>query len=225
MIKPAYPHPPIAREGWPYVAAVFALALATTLLWSLAAGLVFWLLGVVVLLCLRDPARLAPDSTQAVLSPADGRVVAVETVRDEHVGREALRISVFVGLFASPACRAPVSGTVQSAEPLPGAFVNARQSHASSDNSRHVLQIDTAQGQRVTCVLVAGALARNVQCYARAGEPLARGQRCGFTPLGSRVDLYLPVTARPRVALGDRVSATSTVLADLTAVLERPQSF
>ncbi|MEI2418525.1 phosphatidylserine decarboxylase [Orrella sp. JC864] len=218
MNKPAYPHPPIAREGWPFAGGMLALALLATLVWGFAAAWFLWLIAGLALLCLRDPARLAPDAPGAVLAPADGRVIGIEPARDEFSERDALRISLLVGPFVSPACRAPVGGTLAGLAHEPGGYGDTRRARAMLENDRTALLIDGVQGHRITCVLVAGPLARRVACQVREGDALARGQRCGYTPLGSRVDVYLPRQARPRVAVGDKVTATSTVLADLPLI-------
>jgi len=74
-----------------------------------------------------------------------------------------------------------------------------------------------AGGERVTVVQVAGLIARRILCYVKPGDALQRGQRYGFIRFGSRVDVYLPLDARPRVAVGDVVHATTTILAELAA--------
>jgi len=99
---------------------------------------------------------------------------------------------------------------------FPGKFVNADLDKASTENERNAVVID-ADGQTVTLVQVAGLIARRILCYVRAGEAVRRGQRYGFIRFGSRVDVYLPVDASPRVAAGEKVSATSTILATLPA--------
>jgi len=93
--------------------------------------------------------------------------------------------------------------------------VNASFDKASSHNERNALVLRLDSGVEVSCVQVAGLVARRILCYAKPGERLARGQRYGFIRFGSRVDVYLPPTSRARVAIGDKVKAGSTVLAEL----------
>ncbi|MEN3296409.1 MAG: phosphatidylserine decarboxylase [Burkholderiales bacterium] len=209
-----YPHPIIAREGWPFLALAFALAALVTYfsaVWSIP----FWLIALFVLQFFRDPARTIPDKPNAVLSPADGRIVVVEKAQDPYAGREALKISVFMNVFNVHSNRAPVDGKIKSAQYFPGRFVNADLDKASTENERNALTITTASGHVVTCVQVAGLIARRILCYVKAGDVLARGQRYGFIRFGSRVDVYLPLTATPKVTVGDKVSATETILAEL----------
>jgi phosphatidylserine decarboxylase len=111
--------------------------------------------------------------------------------------------------------RASVDGTVQQVQYFPGKFVNADLDKASLENERNAVVLRRADGQVVTLVQVAGLVARRILCYTKVGETLARGQRYGFIRFGSRVDVYLPLTARPRVTIGEKVSATLTVLAEL----------
>ena len=97
----------------------------------------------------------------------------------------------------------------------PGKFLNADLDKASTDNERNALVLRLAGGECLTVVQVAGLIARRILCYVRAGDKLERGQRYGFIRFGSRVDVYLPTSARPRVAVGDVVWATTTILAEL----------
>jgi len=209
-----YPHPIIAREGWPFLAAtVIAAAVATAFLgwWCLP----FWLAALFVLQFFRDPPREVPAGEGLVLSPADGRIVQVGEARDEYLKRDSVKVSVFMNVFNVHSNRSPVDGTVENVWYFPGRFVNADLDKASTDNERNAVHLRTADGHDVTSVQVAGLIARRILCYVGKGDRLARGQRYGFIRFGSRVDVYLPPGSRPRVAIGDRVSATSTVLAEL----------
>jgi phosphatidylserine decarboxylase len=209
-----YPHPIIAREGWPFIGLAVALAALVTY-FSAAWSIPFWIIAIFVLQFFRDPARTIPQKANAVVSPADGRIVVVEKTQDPYAGREALKISVFMNVFNVHSNRAPVDGKIQSAQYFPGKFVNADLDKASIENERNALTINTASGQVITCVQVAGLIARRILCYVKAGDVLARGQRYGFIRFGSRVDVYLPLTATPKVTVGDKVSATETILAEL----------
>ncbi|HEX8010616.1 MAG TPA: phosphatidylserine decarboxylase [Casimicrobiaceae bacterium] len=215
MSTPAYPHPIIAREGWRFVA--LALLVAVALSWSgpwwLAA--LAWLAAVFVVQFFRDPPRTPPDAPNAVLSPADGRVVLVARARDPYLDRDALKISVFMNVFDVHSNRSPVDGVVKNKWYHPGRFLNAALDKASLENERSALHLATPDGVDVTCVQIAGLIARRVLCYVEPGDRLARGQRYGFIRFGSRVDLYLPPSARPKVAVGDAAYATTTIVAEL----------
>lgn len=216
-MRPPYPHPIIAREGWPYLAAASLAALGVAgwagFWWSLP----LWLAALFVLQFFRDPPREVPEDPQAVVSPADGRVVAVEKARDPWLERDALKVSVFMNVFNVHSNRSPVDGTVQRIWYHAGEFLNASLDKASLANERNALWVRTREGVDVTCVQIAGLVARRILCYVGAGAELERGQRFGFIRFGSRVDVYLPPDAQPVAAIGEKVHAAQSVLARLTA--------
>ena len=211
-----YPHPIIAREGWPFIAiaAVVAIGLSVLGYWIVAA--LAWVVLVFVVQFFRDPPRISPEGTEAVLAPADGRVVLVAKARDPYLDRDALKISVFMNVFNVHSNRSPVDGKVVTRWYHPGSFVNAALDKASLENERNAHHIRTAHGHDVTCVQIAGLVARRILCYVEPGADVHRGQRYGFIRFGSRVDVYLEPTAKPRVAVGDVASAAVTILAELT---------
>ena len=213
-----YPHPIIAREGWTFLAVsiIAAIVLSVAGLWSLA--VLAWLIAAFIAQFFRDPPRVVPRGPDAVLSPADGKIVCVEKARDPYLDRDALKISVFMNVFNVHSNRSPVDGTVVAAWYHAGSFVNAALDKASLENERNALHLRTAGGRDVTCVQIAGLIARRILCYVKAGDALSRGQRYGFIRFGSRVDVYLPPDARSRIAIGDIVFATETVLAELAPV-------
>jgi phosphatidylserine decarboxylase len=210
-----YPHPIIAREGWPFLAVAAVVAAVLTALGFIVLAMLAWVAFAFILQFFRDPARAIPQGAKSVLSPADGRIVVVETTRDPYLERDALKISVFMNVFNVHSNRSPVDGTVVNRWYHAGSFLNAALPKASLENERNALHLRTASGQEVTCVQIAGLIARRILCYVDAGATLARGQRYGFIRFGSRVDVYLDPGAKPRVAVGDVVSATETVLAEL----------
>jgi phosphatidylserine decarboxylase len=210
-----YPHPLIAREGWPFIALALVVAIAVHWFAGWGWALFFWIVVAFMIQFFRDPPRVVPADPFAVLSPADGRVVVVERARDPYLERDALKISVFMNVFNAHSNRSPVDGEVRNSWYFPGSFLNADLAKASLENERAVLAIRTPGGADVTCVQVAGLVARRILCYAKTGHTLKRGERFGFIRFGSRVDLYLPLDASPRAAVGDKVYATETVLAVL----------
>ena len=214
MSRAAYPHPIIAREGWLFLAiALFvALALSWTGLWLLAA--VAWLGVAFIAQFFRDPPRAVPEQANAVLSPADGKVMVVERARDPYLDRDALKISVFMNVFNVHSNRSPADGVVKHRWYHAGGFLNAALDKASLENERNALHIARADGVDVVCVQIAGLIARRILCYVGPGDRLTRGQRFGFIRFGSRVDVYLPSTATPKVAVGDTVYATTTIVAE-----------
>src|SRR6185295_12130100 len=205
------PHPIIAREGWPFLA--IGVVVSAVAAWFINKGsLPRWLATLLVLQFFRDPARDVPDEPSAVVSPADGRIVFVGRTRDPYLEREALKISVFMNVFNVHSNRSPVDGAVKKRWYHEGSFLNAALDKASLENERNALWLQSSGGQDVTCVQIAGLVARRILCYVEEGAQLARGQRYGFIRFGSRVDVYLPPDAHPKAALGDTVYATESVL-------------
>ena len=209
-----YPHPIIAKEGWPYLALVGAITLLVHYLGGIAWSWPLWIIFIFVLQFFRDPQRIAALGRDLVLSPADGRIVVVEKAHDPYAGREALKISVFMNVFNVHSNRSAVNGAVKEIQYFPGKFVNADLDKASTENERNAVVID-ANGQIVTLVQVAGLIARRILCYIHVSDRLKAGERYGFIRFGSRVDVYLPLTAEPLVSVGDKVFATNTALARL----------
>jgi phosphatidylserine decarboxylase len=211
-----YPHPLIAREGWLFVGIAVAVSLLVGFWLGWWWSVPLWLAAIFILQFFRDPPREVPDAPGAVLSAADGRVVEVSRAQDPYVKRDALKVSVFMNVFNVHSNRSPVDGVVKERWYFPGAFVNAALDKASLENERNALWLRTPEGHDVTCVQVAGLIARRILCYVGAGAELERGQRFGFIRFGSRVDHYLPLDAEVKAAIGDKVYAAESVLAWLT---------
>jgi len=212
-----YPHPILAKEGWPFI--TIALGLVVVSIALLGFGWVSLLCLVVLVFVVqffRDPPRAIPQGKDLVLSPADGRIVKIEKVRDPYADRDALLISVFMNVFNVHSNRSSVDGRVTKVAYFAGQFVNADLDKASTENERNAVVIVSGH-HTITLVQVAGLIARRILCYSKVGDTLTRGQRYGFIRFGSRVDVYLPVNATPKVAPGDKVSATTTVIAMLAA--------
>ena len=178
-------------------------------------SLPLWLLSLFILQFFRDPPRKIPGDDRAVVSPADGRIVAVERAQDPYLQRDALKVSVFMNAFNVHSNRSPVAGVIEKDWYHPGKFLNAALSKASGENERKALWIKTVSGFDVVCVQVAGLIARRILCYVRSGDRLARGQRYGFIRFGSRVDVYLPQDVLVKTSIGDKVYAAESVLAQL----------
>lgn len=209
-----YPHPIIAREGWLHIVIAFTVAIGATLFVGWLWAIPFWVIALFVLQFFRDPPREVPSNRNAILAPADGRIVAVEKTQDPYLEREAVKISVFMNVFNVHSNRSPVDGEVRDKWYFPGKFINADLPKASLENERNALWIKADNGADVTCVQVAGLIAKRILCHVSPGDHLARGQRFGFIRFGSRVDVYLPLNTKINVNIGDKVSATLTILAE-----------
>ena len=210
-----YPHPIIAREGWPFLTVSLLVAVAATW-WGGWWSVPCWIVYFFILQFFRDPPREIPEGAGLVLCPADGKVIIVGEATDPYRGgAKSLKVSIFMNVFNVHSQRSPVDAVIKEIVYTKGLFVNAAFDKASSDNERNALVLRLDDGTEISCVQVAGLIARRILCYVKQGDRLSRGQRYGFIRFGSRVDVYLPPGSKPRVAIGDSVKASSTVLAEL----------
>ena len=210
---------PIHREGWKFVAIFFVVSLLLGLLWEP----LMWIGFVLTAWCayfFRDPERLTPQDDDLVISPADGRVSAVAMVTPpaelELGDQPMLRISVFMNVFNCHVNRAPMRGRIARVAYRAGKFLNADLDKASQENERNGLVIDSAHGP-IGVVQVAGLVARRILCWSSMNDHLETGERFGLIRFGSRLDVFLPEGAVPRVSLGQTAIAGETVLAEFGA--------
>lgn len=176
-------------------------------------GLVALLPGVFMLNFFRDPPRKVPSGPGEVVSPADGKVTAVE--RLESCGwydGPCMRISIFLSVFDVHVNRMPAEGKILKIEHKPGVYKNAMDPQSSELNEANTLWLDTPHGP-MTVRQIAGLIARRIVCPAKVGETLLRGERFGMIRFGSRTDLYLRADAKVAVRPGNRVRGAKTVVA------------
>jgi phosphatidylserine decarboxylase len=210
---------PVHREGYRFIG-IFA-AVTLVLFW-LGLEWLGWLGVVLTLWCayfFRDPERVTPLRDGLVISPADGRVSAIELVvppPELDLPREPVtRISVFMNVFDVHVNRSPLDGRIRRIAYIPGAFLNAELDKASEDNERQALTLELVDGRLVGVVQIAGLIARRIVKFVNEGDRLIAGQRFGLIRFGSRVDVYLPASTQPLVCIGQRAIAGETVFADL----------
>jgi len=173
------------------------------------AGTFFLILALLVLNFFRDPDRRVPSDTQAVVSPADGRVVQIS--EESFEGRPMRRVSIFMSPLDVHVNRSPVAGTIRSVTYKKGAFGIASKELASVQNEQNVFTISGEQGF-VVVKQIAGAVARRIVFWKRPGDVLGRGERVGLIKFGSRVDVLVDESVDLRVRLGDRIRAGSSIL-------------
>lgn len=211
-----------AREGYPFMLIAAALAVAG---YAVALGRrswPFWLLAfVLTILALwvayffRDPERTGERGQDLVISPADGRVVMITEVDEPaFLHGRALRISIFMNVFNVHVNRYPVSGTVKYVHYNPGKFLNAAVEKSSLENEQMSVGLDH-NGTRILVRQIAGLIARRIVTYSREGETVEQGERLGIIRFGSRVDVFLPTSAKANVKVGETTFAGTTLLATL----------
>lgn len=161
----------------------------------------------------RDPDRVQPADMDAVIAPADGKVIKSERLVDPVSGEERQAVCIFMNVFNVHVNRMPISGKVESITYIPGKFFNASLDKSSEHNERNVVELTGKGNQRFTMVQIAGLIARRIVCFVEKGDKLKRGERFGLIKFGSRVDLYFPDGYEPAVFVGDKVAAGETILA------------
>lgn len=209
---------PVHRDGHKFVAVGAALTLLLYVFWPS--------LSVVALLAtgwlayfFRDPDRMTPLRPGLVVAPADGKIVSIENVRPpQELGFGDVprtRVSIHLTIFDVHVNRSPIAGHVARCIYVPGAFYNPTFDKASEDNERRALIIADASGAEIGVVQIAGVISRRIVTFAGEGDMLSAGQRFGLIRFGSRVDVYLPPGKTPLAAVGQKMVAGETVIADL----------
>ncbi len=211
---------PVHREGFRFIA-IFALV--TLVMFWLLPDVFGWLGVLLTLWCayfFRDPERVTAQDPGLVISPADGRISAIERVAVPPElaleGDTLTRISVFMNVFDVHINRSPVDAEVVQLSYIAGKFLNAELDKASEHNERQALTLEMADKRRIGVVQIAGLVARRIVALTGQGAKLQAGQRFGLIRFGSRVDVFLPDDASVRVCLGQRAVAGETILADLS---------
>ena len=209
---------PIHPEGYIFIVVFALIALALGWVWS-PLGWVGWIMTLWCAYFFRDPARVTPIREGIVVSPADGRIDSVGFfIPPAELGlgdTPVPRISVFMNVFDCHVNRMPVSGKIKKIAYRPGLFLSADMDKASDDNERNGLVIESSQGN-FGVVQIAGLIARRILCFTNEGQQLSVGERIGLIRFGSRVDVYMPLSAKPLVSVGQKAVAGETVLADCT---------
>jgi phosphatidylserine decarboxylase len=204
---------PVAGEGLPFI---FPLLGISVFLWIWAASawaLFFSLLTVFVVSFFRDPERPVPGGENAILAPADGKIIRVEPCREDALLMgPALKVSIFMSVFNVHVNRIPLSGKILEVAYRPGKFVSANLDKASAANEQNAILLETPGGRRILFVQIAGLIARRIVCRVRKGDPVERGRRFGMIRFGSRVDVYLPPDAQIQARLGQKTRGGQTVL-------------
>ncbi|HSW64046.1 MAG TPA: phosphatidylserine decarboxylase family protein [Dissulfurispiraceae bacterium] len=201
-----------APEGYPFFAVFAGITAGAYFLGNVWMAFVPFLLFLFMLWFFRDPERTAPAGDDVFVAPADGKVIVVQSVReDRYLKADALMVSIFMSPLSVHVNRAPCDGTVDKVQHNPGKFLKAFLPEASVENDNIAMIFSTRMG-RIVVTQVAGAVARRCVCRVQAGAALRKGERYGMIKFSSRVDLYLPPDTKIAVQLGDMVTAGETVI-------------
>ncbi len=220
----------MVKNAWNFIIPFLSLALifwyrsqrlgGSVLLSSLAA-----LCLVLTIFCVqffRDPERKIPQDPALIVSPADGRVIAIELVDDAFVGK-AIEVRVFLNVFNVHVQRSPftVASKVESTRYVPGKFLAADVPKASLENEQNWIRLASLDGSKLVVKQIAGLIARRILGWVQAGDAVAPGQRVGMIQFGSQVDLVMPRDWAVQVKVGDKVVGGETVMAHRKAPSRR----
>lgn len=203
-----------AKECWPFVLPFLGLAVVLLFLGEFRWAAVVSALGLLVLLFFRIPTRNLAPEPGAVWSPANGKVLKIDTIEDPSVGPGTYhRIVIFLSVFNVHVQRSPIEGRVVDSSYLPGRKLAAFDPRAGDVNEQQLTVILHSNGDLVGVRQIAGLLARRVVTYLHVGQEVTQGQLIGVIKFGSRVDLIVPVSYHVEVETGQQVIEGDTCLA------------
>jgi len=213
MLKPQVP---VAKEGYPFI---YFLSFATVVLALLGYSFLTLLGFVATTFCLsffRDPERFTPEDDNAVICPADGKIIVIQDVAGNNIcDTPAKKISIFMNVFNVHVNRIPCAGTIAETSYQPGKFYSADSDNGALHNEYCAVTMKTDMGKKVVFVQIAGLIARRIVCWLERGDAVQPGKRFGLIRFGSRVDLYLPIDSAVEIKMGQKVRAGETILARL----------
>ena len=210
--------PAINSEGYPFIALFFFVSLLLSLI-SDFLGWIGFLLSLWCVYFFRDPNRFTPDRDDTVISPADGKVVKVESAKSPETLKDKqstimTKISVFMNVFNVHVNRVPVSGKVVWLKYIPGTFINASLDKSSENNERMITKIEVEKNVFIFVVQIAGLIARRIKCDLTENQIVKVGERFGIIRFGSRLDIYIPKNFNVKVKEGQLAISGETILAD-----------
>lgn len=211
----------MVRDGYLYGFALLAVAVVVHLftggwVWSIIPVL----LAIFFLWFFRDPRRAIPQGEGLIISPADGKLTAIEHVMTPT--GERVRLSIFLNVFNVHVNRSPITGTLREVRYQKGQYLNAMNPESAEKNEQNLAVVESDDGYEVAFKQIAGLLARRIVFERKAGDRLERGERIGMIKFGSRVDVLMPAYAEIRVKIGDHVKGGATVLAHIPDLVAEP---
>ena len=207
------PQIPVAREGYPFIVFAAFITIVFALLEYEFVAVVSLVLTGFVFYFFRDPERIIPDAKDAVVSPADGKVILVEKIFDDRfVHEHVYKVSIFMSIFDVHVNRLPFAGVVEKIQYGAGSFYAANTDQGGLANEHCAVILSTTKNLRYAVVQVAGLIARRIVCWVEKGDSVERGSRFGLIRFGSRVDIYLPQQVQIEVRSGQRVRAGETII-------------
>jgi phosphatidylserine decarboxylase len=207
---------PFAKEGFPFIGVAASITLIASALGWVPVAIATGIVTAFVAWFFRNPPRIIPQGPGLIVSPGDGKVLAVEEeFEPRYLKERAIRVSIFLNVFDVHINRIPCEGIIEDVQYQPGLFLVASKPHATLKNEQNAIMIKTAEGAKVLCVQVAGLIARRIIWWVNPWDRAVRGERYGLIRFGSRMDTYVPVGTAIKIAVGDRVKGGETILGEL----------
>ena len=206
---------PIAVEGWPFILTLSVLTFFLFVFGLMIFAFIFCILTLFVCFFFRDPKRPVLEGESVVVSPADGKVVAIKYIEEsDFLQQSVFQISIFLSIFNVHVNRAPVGGKVETVKYNPGKFHIAAVDKASTENEQTAMVI-ASENRKILVKQIAGFIARRIVCYAKSSDVIRKGERYGIIRFGSRVDIFLPTDSEIKVKLGDKIKGARDIIAVL----------
>ncbi|MFT5726374.1 MAG: phosphatidylserine decarboxylase [Desulforhopalus sp.] len=210
------PKVPIAQEGYPFIWYSAFCTLLLCILGFLLPAVVMFIITTFILAFFRDPERFVCPDEDAVVCPADGKIISIEEVEDnQFTNQKVQKVCIFMNVFNVHVNRLPFSGTVDRIIYHPGKFYSADSDKAALENEYFASVLNLPGEKKIAVVQIAGLIARRIICWLEPGDIAVKGRRLGLIRFGSRVDLYLPLETELSVTTGQKVRAGETVLGRL----------
>jgi len=208
---------PFAKEGYIFIVPLAFLSFLCWIFSWFIAGFLSASLFLFVSYFFRDPERSIPQEKNAIISPADGRIVEIVNEKDPFRGEMFVRISVFLNVFNVHINRVPIAGVVDKFLYNPGKFLAAFNHKASLDNEQTAILFINGKN-KIIVKQIAGFIARRIVCYAKEGDCFEIGQRFGLIRFGSRVDIFVPISSKLTIDVGDKVYGGSSIIGFLSDI-------
>ena len=206
----------IVSDGFRFIIPLLILSAIVIYFKFLILSIVLSILTIFIISFFRDPERKILEGKGIVVSPADGRVVKIQTVKDDTIyGGDAVCISIFLSIFNVHVNRAPYEGVIKKVIYNHGKFLAAFDDKASLLNEQNSILIESQNGEKVLVKQIAGLIARRIVCWVKEGDRVERGMRYGLIRFGSRVDIFLPPNTELNVKVGDKIKGGINIIGRL----------
>ncbi len=205
---------PVAKEGLPFI--LISSLVTCILIWTGAIYLAICtgILSLFIVYFFRDPERYHDAAGNAVLTPADGKIIEIRTINNSQnpINQPAVKISIFMTIFNVHVNRSPITGTIKNITYNPGKFFSANLDKASQLNENNLIILEAMDGRKIAVIQIAGLIARRIVCWVKKEEEMKAGQRFGLIRFGSRLEVFLPEDSKIIVKVGQKVKAGTTII-------------